>query len=304
MESDQEMDTVEISPARKLPLETQSSLVHVDVGALSHPGKTRTNNEDHFLVARFDRSMQTLFSNLPNGCVPEQSGETAYAFLVADGMGGQAAGEIASGKAISALIELVLRTPDWILRLEEPMMQEVLRRMDERFRRVTATLEAMALQNPRLAGMGTTMTLACSLGADLIVGHVGDSRAYLFRRGQLYRLTRDHTYAQVLADAGKIRPEQAATHPLRHVLTNVIGSKGDDVRADIDFLQLLDGDQLLLCTDGLTEMVGDTAIAAVLTIAASATAACQTLIDHALDAGGKDNVSVVLGRYRLPAGLP
>src|SRR5262245_42010257 len=100
-----------------------SSLVQVDLGALSDPGKVRPNNEDHFLVARFDRSMQTLLTNLPPGHVPGHSGETAYGMLVADGMGGEAGGEVASRLAVSVLIDLVLQTPDWILRLDEQSLQ-------------------------------------------------------------------------------------------------------------------------------------------------------------------------------------
>jgi protein phosphatase len=302
--SDQsQIDTVDLPPIPSLEWPaTLSSLVRVDLAALSHQGKVRRNNEDHFLAARLDRTMQTLLTNLPTGHVPERCSETIYGMLVADGMGGAAAGEVASRMAISALVDLVLQTPDWIMSLDAERSRVVLQRMARRYQQVNEILTERARTDPSLYGMGTTMTLTCSLGADMIVGHLGDSRAYLFRQGQLHRLTRDHTVAQALAERGAIRPEEAATHPLRHILTEVIGTKGGTVHADLHRLGLVDGDQVLLCTDGLTEMVTEAAIAKVLEQARPAADACATLIEMALEGGGKDNVTVVLGRYDIPEG--
>lgn len=287
---------VPVSPAP----ETVSSRVQVDLGALSHAGKVRQNNEDHYLAARFDRSMRTLLTNLPAGSVPDRSAETAYGMLVADGMGGHAAGDFASETAIRVLVDLVLHTPDWIMRLDDDLIREVMKRMDGRFRQVRETLTALTREDPNLAGMGTTLTLACSLGADMILVHVGDSRVYLHRQGQLHRLTRDHTRAQQLADAGAIRPDEVARHPLRHVLTNALVTEGGEARTDLDQLLLMDGDRILLCTDGLTEMVEDAAIAETLDREESAQDACNALVEKALAAGGTDNVTVVLCHYRFP----
>jgi protein phosphatase len=277
-----------------------SPRVRVDLGALSDPGKVRPNNEDHFLVARFDRSMQTLITNLPPGHVPEHYGETAYGMLVADGMGGEAAGEVASRLAVSVLVDLVLQTPDWILRLDDQSLREVQKRMERRFQQVQEALRGHAREDPSLAGMGTTMTLACSLGADLLLMHVGDSRAYLLRQDKLHRLTCDHTMAQSLADAGVISPQDIATHPLRHVLTNVLGGRDGRVRVDCSELRLMNGDQVLLCTDGLTDMVSEATIIEVLRSDGTANDACRVLVDQALYAGGKDNITVVLGRFHIP----
>jgi protein phosphatase len=157
------------------------------------------------------------------------------------------------------------------------------------------------MDDPGLRGMGTTMTLALSLGPSLLIGHVGDSRAYLFRPGVLLQLTRDHTVVQALVEAGRLTPAEAATHPFRHVLTRSLGSGPDRVEADFQRAWLADGDQLLLCTDGLTDMVDNAAIAAVLGGAATAEEACQALVALALKNGGKDNVTVALARYRFPA---
>jgi serine/threonine protein phosphatase PrpC len=150
--------------------------------------------------------------------------------------------------------------------------------------------------------MATTLTVAATLGADFLVVHVGDSRAYLFRRGRLEQLTRDHNLAQALADIGAIRPEEAATHRLRHVLTNVVGAKGDEIKVELQHLRLEDGDQVLLCTDGLTDMAADAAIAEVIGRPGPAAAACDALVELALAGGGKDNVTVVLARYHIPDG--
>jgi protein phosphatase len=142
--------------------------------------------------------------------------------------------------------------------------------------------------------------LAFSLGKDLVICHIGDSRAYLFRRGQLHKLTADHTLAQALADHGQIGQEDIATHRLRHVLTRALGMESREAQPDVQKLLLADSDCLLLCTDGLTEMVAEARIAAILGSGETAAQRCQRLVDEALNAGGKDNVTVIVGHYRLP----
>jgi protein phosphatase len=148
--------------------------------------------------------------------------------------------------------------------------------------------------------MGTTMTVAYNLGADLFVAHVGDSRAYLFRGDRLRQLTHDHTVVQVLLDAGEMTREEAASHVLRHALLQAVGRHQGDLVVEVQRLALADGDCLLLCTDGLTEMVPDDRIAEVLGKPVAAGEACRALVDLALEAGGKDNVTAVVARYRLP----
>jgi protein phosphatase len=240
-----------------------------------------------------------LDTNLPSGEVPGHNRETVYGLVVADGMGGEAAGEVASRKAITVLVELVLQTPDWIMVLDDQLLREVKQRMERRFRQIRDALDEQAQADPSLFGMGTTMTLAVSHGADLLVTHVGASRAYLFRQDQLMPLTHDQTAVQELMDAGKIRPEEAATHPLRNRLTGAISTKLDDPKAALCSLTLADGDWLLLCTDGLTDMVPEPIIAEVLQQNDVAADACAALVLQALDRGGKDNVTVVVARYHF-----
>src|SRR5262245_28559811 len=204
-----------------------SALVEVDLAAISHPGLVRRQNEDHFIATRFERSMRTLASNLPPGEVPADYAEAAFGYLVADGVGGSVAGELASRTAIHALMDLVLETPDWIMRLDRALADEVLQRMERRFQQVRDVLIARAKEDPALRGMATTMTVACTLGHELLTVHVGDSRAYVHRRdGRLERLTRDQTMAQSLADAGAIKQEEVAHHPSRHVLTSALATRG------------------------------------------------------------------------------
>jgi protein phosphatase len=280
------------------PPEQFSSIVQV--AGLSHPGKVRPNNEDHFLVARFGRFFATLQTNLAPGAVPLSFEDTGYGLAVADGMGGHAAGEEASRLAISIFVNLVLSTPDWILRVDDPSSaEEVMRRAEERFGQVDEALAEQAENDPKLHGFGTTMTLAASLAKDLFIGHIGDSRAYLFRKAKLHQLTRDHTLVRELYETGVITRAQAATHHLRHALTRHLGGQRG-ARADVQKVALENGDCLLLCSDGLNEMVSDDQIAAILADGDISAQTCQRLIDRALAAGGKDNVTVIVARYCFP----
>ena len=147
------------------------------------PRHRRANNEDHFLVARLGRALQTLSTSLPAGDVPVHTEEVNYVMVVADGMGGHAAGEVASRMAISALVKLALDLPDWIFRVDEGHAREIERRSRKRVQEVGAMLVERGRRDPALKGMGTTLTAARSLGRDLLITHVGDSRAYLLRAG-------------------------------------------------------------------------------------------------------------------------
>ncbi len=304
MTTDPDAKTAELPVAKNgiEPHSTQSALARVDIAALSHPGRVRPNNEDHYIVIRFGRSLEVLMTNMPKGETPVRAEEVGYGFVVADGMGGAKGGEVASRLAISTLFNLVLEVPDWILRLDldDELAQEVMRRSAQRYRQVNTLISQQAEREPQLTGMGTTMTLAFSLGEKLIITHVGDSRTYLFREGNLLQLTTDQTVVQALLEKGKITREGAAVHPWRHILTQALGIPGSDLQVETRQLELCDGDCLLLCTDGLTEMVPDANIVAVLEGARTAGHACQALIDLALERGGKDNITVIVARYRLP----
>jgi protein phosphatase len=300
--SDADTEEILLAAALSRPLgpETGSARVQVDIAAQSHQGLVRSANEDHYLVMRLGRTLETLLTSLPPDRVPVRAEEVRYGLLVADGMGGAAAGEMASRLALSTLVGLILHTPDWILSVDAQDTERVIQRLADHYRRIHTALLNEGLDDPNLAGMGTTMTAVGSLGASAVIGHIGDSRAYLFRGGKLHQLTRDHTWVQTLVDVGQISVEEAARHPLRHVLIRSLGGREHNFEGDFQRSWLADGDQILLCTDGLTNMVDDDVIATLLGGAATSSAACQALVAAALDRGGKDNVTVALARYRFP----
>ena len=210
-----------------------------------------------------------------------------------------AAGEVASRLAISLLVNLVLDTPDWIMGCDGSHSEEQIARAVKRFETVNASILEQARRQPALSGMGTTLTMAYSLGTDLLIAHVGDSPVYLSRGGTLHKLTRVHTVAQEMADHESIPIEEVPSR-FHHMLTQAIGIRETGAEPDIRRLRLADGDRLLLCTDGLTDMVDDATIATVLQGNASSDAACQALIDLALERGGRDNVTVVVAGYLFP----
>jgi PPM family protein phosphatase len=149
--------------------------------------------------------------------------------------------------------------------------------------------------------MGTTVTLAYSFGSRLFLVHVGDSRCYLFRARQLHRLTHDHTLVEEMIDRGELQPEEAAHHRLRHVITNVVGGHEPGVHVECHRLDLEPDDALLLCSDGLTEMIPDTRIAAVLEAEHEPRTACQRLVAEANDLGGRDNITIIVARFEALA---
>ncbi len=277
----------------------QQVAVRVDTSGLSDRGLRRAGNEDHFLVAQIDRTWRTLQTNLPADAFPSSDTDSVTVQIVADGMGGAVGGAVASRTAIATFVDIVLRTPALILRLDKQNAKDVLTRMTARFEQIKQALEEAVRVDPALTGMGTTMTLAINFRADLLVAHVGDSRAYLLRKGQLERLTRDQTMVQSLMDQGAISAEEMAHHPMRHILAGVLGTKGKPIDVELRFIGLEDGDQVLVCTDGLTEMVAEAVIAEALVAAPTAEAACQRLIELANSHGGKDNVTAVVSRYQI-----
>ena len=276
-----------------------SASVRVDVSALTHQGRVRDNNEDHFLVTKATRALETMTTSLPAGDVPARADEVNYVMVVADGMGGHAAGEMASRLAISALVGLALDIPDWIFWVDAEHAPEMERRAREAVQQVGSLLVQRGRQDASLRGMGSTLTAARSYGRDLLIVHVGDSRAYLLRAGHLERLTRDHTYAQMLIDTGQVSANDVMLSGVRHILVNALGGSVEHVAVDVDLLRLEDGDRLLLCSDGLTDCVDDTTIAAMLDGALPSSDICQRLVDLALDRGGRDNITAIVASFRF-----
>jgi len=269
----------------------------IDIAGATHKGHVRQINEDHYLIFRFGRSLENLMSNLPDGVLQRDYELNGHGMFVADGMGGMAAGDVASRMAVAGFIKLIVDTPDWILSLEkEQNLKEVLQRMTQRFLRVDEAIKQEARQDPTRRGMGTTLTVAGTLGNNLVVGHVGDSRAYLLRDDKITQLTKDHTVAQALIDAG-VSPNDPVSASLQHLLTAALGALDAEIEPEVNRWKLSPGDQLLLCSDGLTKMVDDATILSAAREAGSAARACHDLIELALTAGGLDNVTVVVARF-------
>jgi PPM family protein phosphatase len=275
-----------------------SAAVQVDAAGFSDPGRVRADNQDHFYLARLGRFSQTVASSLPPGELPERLEDAGHVAVVADGMGGHKGGEVASRTAIIVFFHLLFDTPDWVLKVDDDSAQKILDRVTDRYRSLDSVLDERARIDPNLRGMGTTMTLTYSIGFDLFLSHAGDSRAYLCRGGSLRQLTRDHTRVQELVDAGVMTREEAATHRLRNVLTNVLGGGVPLTDVDVHRVQLMAGDVMLLCSDGLYDVVKDDEIAKILTESTTADAACRALVSLALERGAPDNVTAVVSRYQ------
>jgi protein phosphatase len=278
-----------------------SALVEVDVAGISHLGNVRERNEDHFYIARFGRFLETIQTNVPAGDLSDRSSEIGYAMVVADGLGGHAAGDTASKFAIHVLMSLLLETSDWVLRFDKQSDYErVIERTRQRFIETSRLMTAESKANPELRGFGTTMTIAASLGRDLFVANVGDTRAYLFRGGNLQQLTTDHTCAQELFDAGVLDHRSAGAAWLKSRVTRLLGDSNKSCEPDVQTLRLEHGDALLVCSDGLCDMVDDATIGDVLAEGQTSEAACARLVDLALAAGGRDNITLTIARYAFP----
>lgn len=231
-------------------------------------GKVRELNEDNYLIS-------------------EEHG----LLLVADGMGGHAAGEVASALAVQVISSYLDENSD---EQGEKLPQEF---MTEAIERANQMIHAEAADTEEKKGMGTTIVAALIQDNHAYVAHVGDSRAYLLRQGQLEGLTSDHSWVNFQVQIGNITEEQAKYHPLKNIITKALGIQ-DSVDVEMSKIRLLNGDRLLLCSDGLTGMVPDDDILRVLTEHEDdLDKAVQELIELALENGGEDNVTAVLCHY-------
>src|SRR5947207_13540023 len=240
---------------------------------LTHVGKQRQHNEESVLVAA-----------------------EAKLYLVADGMGGHAAGKIASKIAVDSISEFILHTKEddgtWPHAYDEHFGRATNRLMAALRLANTRVLEAMR-KDARLRGMGTTVVACLADDNTMSVAHVGDSRAYLIRDGMLSRLTNDHSWVFEQVQAGMLTEAEAEKHPLRNVITRALGG-ALSVNPDAAEFESKPGDVVLLCSDGLTGMVPEDEILRVVTSSDDLEKACQTLIDLANERGGLDNVTAIL----------
>jgi len=249
---------------------------------ISSAGKTdiglkRKNNEDRYLI----------MDNSDNRYDIDRLGKM---FAVADGMGGHLAGETASRMACDALLEYYNEDSS-----ENQLSPEtLLARLKNRIHAASKQISSFAFENREYAGMGTTLSVLMLHKENALIAHVGDSRIYRLRSNEFKQLTADHTQVQELVNMGQLTPEEAAYHPLRHILTHAVGRKQSSGAVYTCIEPLQKKDVFLLCSDGLHDMMSDDEIKKVLLKGPSPQAACEKLVAQALKYGGKDNVTVVV----------
>jgi protein phosphatase len=263
--------------------------VRVEVFAKTDLGKTRDHNEDRFLVADLTRGTASLQPDVRAHVV----GERGSLFVVADGMGGAAAGELASEMATETIYRQLVRA---LAEEREPTPQRFAARLKEAVEAANAQIHTYAATHPDVRGMGTTTTAAGLLGDHVYLTQVGDSRAYLIRNGEAVQLTKDQSLMQRLVEAGELTEEEAAKSERRNIILQALGPDAR-VKVDLTHQELRKGDILVLCSDGLSGQVKREEIAAVAARERDLGAACDRLIALANERGGPDNVTVVLARF-------
>src|SRR5205809_7841390 len=263
--------------------------VKVEVFAKTDRGRTRDHNEDRFLVADLTRQEASLLPDVREHDV----GERGSLFVVADGMGGAAAGEVASEMATDTIYQQMIRA--WG-REREATPHRFAYRLKEAVEVANGHIHAYAKAHPEVRGMGTTTTAVGVLSDHFYLTQVGDSRAYLIRNGQAVQLTKDQSLMQRLVEAGELTEEEAAKSERRNIILQALGPDAR-VKVDLTHQEVRRGDILVLCSDGLTGTVKKEEIAAVATRERDLLAACDKLIALANERGGPDNITVVLARF-------
>ena len=266
--------------------------VSVEAFGLGDRGRVRDANEDHFVIAQVNKSVEVRQTSLPPDDV-EHSFEkaAAYLFAVADGVGGRPEGDLASGRTLSAMLSYLGKTASCFQQFDPGAEHQLFDKLEDAVRAVHEELvrEYGGLTSKLPA---TTLTMVLLVWPRAYHIQVGDSRAYVRRGGRLQRLTRDQTLGEYMVSLGAWTAEQAARAPSATNLSSAIG--GSELLPVVGLIDLAPGDSLMLCTDGLTKHVTDDEIAKVMASGESAVSMSTTLVNDALNAGGTDNVTVVV----------
>jgi PPM family protein phosphatase len=271
--------------------ETLARATRVETAGLSHAGKVRSANEDHFAIMTLAKSVQLRASNLQDMTVLDRLRKPeVHLLIVADGVGGAVGGKIASGVAVKSVVEYLAEAvgcvQDFDVDREHAFLDHLSRAVERGHERIKEMFQAHG-------GPATTLTMVTLVFPRAYVVHVGDSRGYFLRNRKLKQFTRDQTMGDYLVDIGAVTEQHAEKAGLYNVLASAVGG---DLVPTVGVVDLLEGDTLLLCTDGLTKHVSDERVAEILASSPSAEAAAQSLIDAALDGGGTDNVTVVVAK--------
>lgn len=248
-----------------------NGVIYMEIGVMTSKGKIRELNEDSYYISKK--------KDFP-------------LFIIADGMGGHKAGEVASKMAvdiISSSFENALSSK----KIDEYNIVDIIKNS---IWRANDEIYKKSIENDEFSGMGTTVTLAYEVKGKFFIGHVGDSRAYLLRDGSLRQITKDHSLVEELVSNGSITKEEARFHPQKNVITRAVGT---DKKVDVDLIvkEKLKGDILLLCTDGLTNMLNDDEIKELLLGNDNLQKACECLVELSNEKGGFDNISVLAIKF-------
>jgi serine/threonine protein phosphatase PrpC len=267
----------------------------IDVYGVTHPGKVRKENQDHFLICSLKRQMVVRQSSLPTiDSITAQGERLAFLMMVADGVGGGAKGEEASRTAVEAATQYVQRSMRCYYAASAEDDEEFFEALREAALGCHGQLVRRGESDPEYRGMATTLTLYLGVWPCAYLLQVGDSRCYILEQGELSQITRDQTMAQELVDLGVMKPEEAQKTRLAHTLSSAIG--GRNTEPVITRREAKWGNVALLCSDGLTRHVSDERIRERLRTMKSSRQVCEDLLKEALAEGGTDNITMIVAR--------
>ncbi len=267
----------------------------IDVYGVTHPGKVRKENQDHFLICSLRKQMVVHLTSLTEtGSLMGESERLAFLAMVADGVGGGTKGAEASRATLETVTQYVSRSMHCYYASGSASVRGFSEALQNAAVECHADLMRRGENHPEYRGMATTLTLYLGVWPQAFLLQVGDSRCYLLREGELIQFTRDQTMAQELVDLGALKPEDVPATRLAHTLSSSIG--GRQSSPVVSQLQMSWGTVVLLCSDGLTNHVSDARIRERLLSMTSARQVCEDLLEEALEGGGSDNVTVVVGR--------
>ncbi|MBC8068140.1 MAG: serine/threonine-protein phosphatase [Deltaproteobacteria bacterium] len=272
--------------------------VLAEVFGATDGGRVRESNQDQYLIAALERALliegSSLAAQSGTRLVDSPQGRI---FVVADGIGGHGGGEVASAVTIDAMAHYCFEAMPWVQRRSECSVDELSSGLKEAVRSAQERVRRVAKRKGIAPDLGTTLTMAYVSWPDLLLVHVGDSRAYLLRDEQLFRLTVDHTLAQQMVEGHLMTEAEAASSRFSHVLVNAVGGSTDDINVEMRHMVVQLDDLLLLCTDGLYDMLSDDRIAELLRSSQPVAQIVTELIAAANAAGGRDNVTAVVARF-------
>jgi protein phosphatase len=283
-----------VSPQNVKTRDPRPSDADIDIYGLTHPGKVRPNNEDHFLVCALQRRTEVFCTSLPNPASLGGNGRIAMLGMVADGVGGAVAGEEASRMALEGVTRYVSQALRCYYSSDPDDDEEFIHTLEDAALQVHNEMAETTRTNPELRGMATTLTLWLGVWPNSYLLQVGDSRCYTLRNGELIQMSRDQTMAEDLVEQGVFTRADAKNTKWANVLSSAIG--GPQAAPVVRKFQQDWGQVGLMCSDGLTRHVTDEQIRERLMTATSARQACEQLLQDALDAGGLDNITIIVGR--------